>query len=254
MSPVFRNGWTVWFQSRTAITYAAVRTLVAAINMPAPTKKTYAHFKDKLADIMEAAAMDEILEVGKRAKAHAIAVGNVKDGIPWAFWMDNGPNVCENVNMTPPQDRKNYEGPSTGMEAALAIEASRNSMEMHGVMILKYIGDGDSSEGARLPAASPYGAKCVIQKVECKNHELRNFKRALIDISTPALPCPEGVTQLGLKTLKKAVRENMLRMSTGVSKSCEYRGETEKDLGHHERVRNLRKDIMNTPCHVFGEH
>ncbi|KAK3924298.1 Reticulocyte-binding protein 2-like protein a [Frankliniella fusca] len=278
------------------ITYAAVRTLAAAINMPAPTKKTYAHYEDKLADIMEAAAMDEMLEVGKRAKAHAIAVGNVKDGIPWVTCILDGQwskrvykckydatsgsvtvieehtgkviwqatknkrcSVCEyaarkSIPVRPHKCGKNYKGPSTGMEAALAVEAFRSSMEMHGVMILKYIGDGDSSVGARLQAASPYGAKYVIQKVECKNHVLRNFKRALIDISTSALPCPEGVTQLEMKTLKKAVRENVLRMSTGVSKACEYRGETEKDLGHHERVRNLRKDIMNTACHVFGEH
>ncbi|KAK3931678.1 Phosphatidylinositol polyphosphate 5-phosphatase type IV [Frankliniella fusca] len=126
----------------------------------------------------------------------------------WQATKNKRCSVCEyasrkNKPVRPHKCRKNYKGPSTGMEAALAIEASRNSIEMHGAaapfqqLLLPCLsGDGDSSEGARLQATSPYGAKCVIQKVECKNHELRNCKRALIDISTPALPCPEGVTQL----------------------------------------------------------
>ncbi|XP_052124359.1 uncharacterized protein LOC127749607 [Frankliniella occidentalis] len=66
------------------IRYEAVRTLAGALNMPAPTKKTYGRYEDMLADVIKEESMTAMLEAGKREYDHAVAVGNVSaDGTPF---------------------------------------------------------------------------------------------------------------------------------------------------------------------------
>ncbi|KAK3922399.1 hypothetical protein KUF71_011868 [Frankliniella fusca] len=151
---------------------------------------------------------------------------------------------------------KNYSGPSTGMEAELIQEGFKRSVLMHNLRFMKYIGDGDSSvEKMLCKDKQPYGATFPVQKIECKNHLLRNLKKSLLQISQNThLPCPVGLNKQDMVFLRKLVKENTLRLATGVSCASEYRGRTEDVPMHHMRVANLRADILNAPLHTFGDH
>ncbi|GBP42947.1 hypothetical protein EVAR_96444_1 [Eumeta japonica] len=51
---------------------------------------------------------------------------------------------------------KNYEGSSSGMEAAIICEGFMKSIEMYGLIYGNVIGDGDSSTYSKIVAANPY--------------------------------------------------------------------------------------------------
>ena len=90
-------------------------------------------------------------------------------------------------------------------------------------------GDGDSSTEALIRSGKPYGALFMVQKVDCKNHILRNFRSHLLTLAdNTKLPCPEGVTAGEMQLLRKVLRDNVLRMSAAISKACLHRGEVEK--------------------------
>jgi hypothetical protein len=55
------------------------------------------------------------------------------------------------------------------METAIILEGFQNFVAMHNLKYTKIIGDGDSRESMR------YGPHCFIEKIECKNHIMRNY-------------------------------------------------------------------------------
>lgn len=77
---------------------------------------------------------------------------------------------------------KNYEGPSTGMESTILVEGFQQSVEMHGMRYLFFIGDGDSSVYSKLREKVSYGH--MIKKTECKNHVIKNYTSALYKVSS----------------------------------------------------------------------
>lgn len=84
---------------------------------------------------------------------------------------------AEAKNKTPVPDHdcyKNWKGTSTGMETDIICDGFKHSIEMYGLIYLKLVGDGDSSVHKKLIESRPYGPT-LVQKVECKNHLLRNF-------------------------------------------------------------------------------
>lgn len=67
------------------------------------------------------------------------------------------------------------------MEADIIVEGFKRSLEMHGLIYHKLIGDGDSSVYRRILETRPYG-NLIVEKIECKNHLLRNFSKKLREI------------------------------------------------------------------------
>lgn len=59
------------------------------------------------------------------------------------------------------------------MESDIIVSGFKMSIEMHGIKYLKMIGDGNSSVYKKVCQLKPYGNQCV-EKVECRNHLLRN--------------------------------------------------------------------------------
>lgn len=95
--------------------------------------------------------------------------------------------VCarsEHVGCEPPQHKcfKNWSGTSTSMETDIIVEGFKNSLQMHGLKYTKMIGDGDSSVHNKLLESRPYG-HTLVQKIECRNHLLRNFSTNLREIT-----------------------------------------------------------------------
>lgn len=105
------------------------------------------------------------------------------------------------------------------MEAHIIAEGFSRSMEMHGLKFNKLVGDGDSSIMKKIMQQMPYGPNLIVQKIECKNHLLRNFCNKL--------------KALGKKTnnakgfvpvhIRKKVEANVLRMRKAIVGAVNYR-------------------------------
>lgn len=155
-------------------------------------------------------------------------------------------SVCDrhkNKETTPPSHTcfKNYEGASTGMEAESIVEGFKLSERMHGIRYSKLIADGDSSTYKKILEARPY-KNITVEKIECRNHLLRNFCNKLKAITTE--------TRFPLE-LRKIVSKNIMRLRGAVVHAVAYRKETR----NRETVKLLKKDIDNSIFHVLmGEH
>ncbi|XP_063393385.1 uncharacterized protein LOC134678669 isoform X2 [Cydia fagiglandana] len=142
----------------------------------------------------------------------------------------------EKKNMKPTEHVcfKNFNGPSTAMEADIVIEGFKKSEEMHGLQYKSFIGDGDSSVYAHIKKNIPYGHK--VTKIECKNHLVKNYTAGLYKILTNTkLPL------LGRNMLKPRI-ENLTIVTRKVIIHC------------HKDPNRLRKDLKNVAYHVYGRH
>ncbi|KAJ1521823.1 hypothetical protein ONE63_003458 [Megalurothrips usitatus] len=255
VSGVFATGGT--FTMRSSAT--------AGLNMPCIHRKTWQRHEEDIADNIEAAALEAMLEAGREEYRLAVEAGDVDaDGVPfttviadgmWSkrtygskydaksgtatiigfrtgkvLWTSTMNKVCAwaaKAGRAPRRHTcaKKYTGPSTGMEAAIIAEGFKCSMEMHGLRFDKLVGDGDSSVTSRLLQIKPYGALYLVEKVECKNHLMRNLRRQLDALANNThLPIPEGVTKQEMVHLRKTIGNHAAQLSFGVSKASEHRG------------------------------
>lgn len=128
---------------------------------------------------------------------------------------------------------------SSGMESSIIVEGFLQSEKMYGIRYNKFIADGDSSVYKKILEARPY-KNLTVEKVECRNHLLRNFCNKLKDMTVKA--------QSGKLENRKMLSGNILRIRRGIVSAIMYR----KTNGHS--VTELRQDIMNSINHVFGHH
>ncbi|XP_022177421.1 uncharacterized protein LOC111038573 [Myzus persicae] len=137
----------------------------------------------------------------------------------------------------------NWNKSATGMEADGVVEGFMKSVEMHNLKFNKLIGDGDSSVTKKLLEVLPYGPNVLIEKIECRNHLLRNY-------------C-QKIAAIAKKTcypihLRKFIIQNAMRFRTGVVKAIRYQKNENKPLC--QQISDLGKDIYNSPYHVLGQH
>lgn len=139
---------------------------------------------------------------------------------------------------------KNYIGTSTSMETDVILEGFKKSIEMHGLIYGKLIGDGDSNVYTKLLSCAPYGPLFHIQKIECKNHILRNYIAKLNDLkNNTAYTVPQRKI-MGCKIEK-------LRIAASSAINFWTKNESQP---FNERVLELQEDLSNGPRHVFGDH
>lgn len=137
---------------------------------------------------------------------------------------------------------KNFSGPSTAMEAAIITEGFKSSLTDHGLIYSHLIADGDANTYACIRNARPY-ENVTVGKIECKNHLLRNYCKALLAVSTNS--------SYHIKA-RKLVKANYLRLRFGVDSSIKHW--SKQNIPFSEKVDNIKKDIENGPHHVFGDH
>lgn len=147
---------------------------------------------------------------------------------------------------------KNWSGSSSSMEAATIVEGFLVSEEMYGAKYGKLIADGDSSVYKRILEVNPYD-DVAVEKVECRNHLLRNYCNKLKAITLTSVHQPNADFDRAMHIkLRKVIRLNILRCRAAVTKAVKYRKAEDGTL--HSKCMNLREDILNGPSHVFGEH
>lgn len=68
------------------------------------------------------------------------------------------------------------------MESDAVVDGFKASLKMHGLVYKKMVGDGDSSVYRKVSESCPYGPSVYIEKIDCKNHILRNYGSRLRNI------------------------------------------------------------------------
>lgn len=77
---------------------------------------------------------------------------------------------------------KNSDG-SSAMEASIVVEGFKQSDATYGIRYHRLIADGDSSVYKKILDARPY-KNLTVEKIECRNHLLRNFCKKIRDLCT----------------------------------------------------------------------
>lgn len=153
----------------------------------------------------------------------------------------------DNKTEIPPHDcNRNFEGSSSAMEAALVCEGFKSSVNQHGLRYLTVIADGDSSVYKTLIDEKPYQHR-HIEKIECKNHLLRNFRNKIEDEHKSIQKNP---------ALKKYLKTNLDRIRKDVASAIKFRVQQNKDglTMETETIENIKADIENVLHHVCGDH
>ncbi|GBM84422.1 hypothetical protein AVEN_102063-1, partial [Araneus ventricosus] len=138
---------------------------------------------------------------------------------------------------------KNWSGNSTAMESDIIVEGFCQSLKMYGIKFNRVIGDGDSNVYKMILDARPYD-DLLVEKIECKNHLLRNFCNKLQELARSS--------KHGHVGLRKRIANNVLKLRTGITKAILYRKMSKDALPL--KITNLRSDILNCPFHYFGDH
>ncbi|XP_071037671.1 uncharacterized protein [Parasteatoda tepidariorum] len=139
---------------------------------------------------------------------------------------------------------KNWSGSSSAMESDISVEGFNNSIQMHGLIYSKFIGDGDSNFFKKILDSRPYDS-VTVEKIECTNHLLRNACNKLKEI----VKCGK----YGHHTLRKLLDDRILRFRTAVTMAVRFR-KNEENANENNRIRALKEDILNVPMHIFGCH
>lgn len=150
-----------------------------------------------------------------------------------------------NKNITPLKHRcnKNHTGSSTSMEKSIIVEGFRESVKTHNLVYAKLIADGDSSVYKNILESRPY-SNVTVEKVECSNHLMRNYNgKNLSLMKDTSIPLNE-------RKLLHSDRVNRLRIA--VKAAVRFRGT--QNVPFTEQIKNLQKDIINSPQHIYGDH
>lgn len=130
---------------------------------------------------------------------------------------------------------KNWDGPSPSMESDMLVEAFRRSKDIHGVEYRGMVGDGDSSVYKKIVESVSYGMH--VKKFECANHAVKNYTKSLFRAQKSSTFFKKSLNNNIISRLKKAVRG-----------AITYYAKT------NGSVEDLKRDIKNSPLHVFGNH
>ncbi|KAL4717055.1 hypothetical protein ACJJTC_016942 [Scirpophaga incertulas] len=139
---------------------------------------------------------------------------------------------------------KNYSEPSTAMESTIILEGFKCSIAMHNLIYGRIISDGDSSTYIQLLKSRPY-SDITVEKIECRNHLLRNFRNKLTALQTDTkfiLNHRKVITQKKIMILRKTVRQ--------IIKAYKADSESERRCN----IEFLYNDLLLAHLHAFDDH
>ncbi|KAJ8875776.1 hypothetical protein PR048_023675 [Dryococelus australis] len=171
--------------------YAQLREFSAAFDMHCMSNKTFLKHVKKVSEAIEDAALQYMLDAAEEVKAIAIRDENVdSDGVPMCAVVADGA-WCKHSYKT-------------------------NCDSLSGVtnFVLMLTDDRDSSVRMKLLETMPYGPNLMVEKVECKNHVLRNYCHKIFDLTKN--------TKLPV-TSRNLLKQQIPRFRTAVDKAIKYR-------------------------------
>lgn len=137
---------------------------------------------------------------------------------------------------------------STGMEADVLLDGFKMSIAMHGVILKTLIADGDSNVYKSIRDNDPYGKYGVsVEKKECVNHLLRNLATKVKNIAKEP--------GRNISHLRKLVEGSAKRFRDPIELAIKHhRAGVQNCLASQDQIRLLKRDVLNAPYHVFGDH
>ncbi|KAL4718047.1 hypothetical protein ACJJTC_012087 [Scirpophaga incertulas] len=154
---------------------------------------------------------------------------------------------AEKNNTVPKQHTcfKNHEGSASSMEAAIIVEGFKAPISMYGIIYSRMIADGDASTYSKILNAKPYEAHNVtVEKIECRNHILRNLCKKLRGLTTD--------TKYLLIHRKSLTNEKIMSIRKVIVNAIRYYKSSEREKC--SAILNLHKDIINSVSHAYGDH
>lgn len=147
--------------------------------------------------------------------------------------------------ISPPEHicSKNWDESSSAMESNIIAEGFRCSVKNYGVKYHQVIADGDSNVYKTILDTNPYDT-LIVEKIECKNHLLRNFCNKLKELAANG--------KLRNVSARKEISLNVLRVRNCIAKATEHRKKENIPFG--QKVKLLKGDILNCMHHVMGDH
>ncbi|KAL7292069.1 hypothetical protein TKK_0014344 [Trichogramma kaykai] len=140
---------------------------------------------------------------------------------------------------------------STAMESAILLEGFQDSIHTHKVLYKVMVADGDTNAFKTLEDSGVYDAYDLMPiRIRCYNHLQRNLYKKLDTIGKA--PTPAGQARKQYIPLRKKITEKIGLFRDSVSQCIAYRNE--QDDEHASKVCELRRDILNLPNHIFGDH
>lgn len=124
------------------------------------------------------------------------------------------------------------------MESFILVEGFKKSIEQHGLVYKRLISDGDSSTHSKILEAHPYD-NTTVEKVECRNHIMRNFCNKLQALTTE--------TKYLLRHRKCVTRKAIMALRCTIIKAI-------KKHKDNSDVELLFNDILLSHRHAFGDH
>ncbi|GFT46171.1 yqaJ domain-containing protein [Nephila pilipes] len=121
---------------------------------------------------------------------------------------------------------KNWRGPSTAVESDAVVEGLLYQENVHHIRCTRLVGDGDANTIAKCKERAPYGGR--ILKVECANHVVRSYGRAIQKLQLGNTTRFSG--QTGIKA-RKLLKQKMMKLIIG--------------------ARNVIKNTLNNPAEAF---
>ncbi|KAJ8973884.1 hypothetical protein NQ317_019297 [Molorchus minor] len=125
---------------------------------------------------------------------------------------------------------KNWTESSGAMEADIVVEGFKHAQVMHNLKYLKFVADGDSNKMSHMEMKS--------KKIECKNHAIKNYGRAMYKIKSDTTINAAGRKFLSVRNIKHLQNIALTQLNVNAN------GDVEK----------LKQDFANGPNHVFGNH
>lgn len=266
----------------TGIGRSNLNELLASLDLPVFTQNVYTKCHDEVAKWWKAAAEESMREAAKEEAAEA---SEFKDGIPvitvvadccWSkrsyktnysassgvaaiighktgkvIYMDVKNKHCvvcarAAVLSEPPADHeclRNHVGSSSSMEQSVIVEGFKTSVARQNIIYGTLIADGDASTYKKILESRPY-PNYQVSKIECTNHLLRNYCGKILNLSKD--------TSIPLNERKMLTADRQKRLRTAIT--CAIRFRKAQNLTLSEQIINLKKDILNSPMHIFGNH
>lgn len=138
---------------------------------------------------------------------------------------------------------KNYSGSSSSMESTSLVEGFANSLQTHGLIYARLISDGDSSTHKKILESNPY-KNCKVQKIECRNHLLRNLCNKLRALTKD--------THIPIQLRKLLTDFKIMKLRRYTVRAIKLR--KHEDISDSQKMVKLRADILNALRHSFGSH
>ncbi|XP_022908270.2 uncharacterized protein [Onthophagus taurus] len=268
--------------------YSQLKDFFSMLNIPNMTQRRYNNIHTNLLEVVETVVSKQLKDAGEEEVAIAKGKGDVDDhGVALVSVVSDGAwskrsyrtnynaasgvgviigeatkkilhigvrnrycRICTEhfTNRRTHKCFKNWSGPSTAMESDIFLEGFQHSVGVHGLKYIKLIGDGDSSVTKKLNSVKPYGT-CLIEKVECINHLLRNFSNKLVELSKKVRSTSGKFVPL---QLRRKISTSVLRFRVAIKKSAEYRNG--QNVPYEQKLLLFQKDLSNIQSHIFGDH